>query len=111
MKKTLKKLSKELDVELWKVKEVANSVLQHEPEEHIIEVRFRGTIKYDKEANVYVAHTPELNIFSQGETVLQARQALEDAIESVFIVSRTHSVPSPMGIPIKKLKQRMAKDG
>ena len=40
------------------------------------------TIKYDKEADVYISYSEKYDLYSQGRTRMEAKIALEDAIES-----------------------------
>ena len=51
-----------------------------------VSVRFRATVEYDEDIDVYVARSPELNILSQGTTKQEAREALADAIHSYVVV-------------------------
>lgn len=54
--------------------------------------RLKAGIKYDKEAEVYIAYTPALRLYSQGETPRQAKMAIKDAVGSFLIVSYTRGV-------------------
>lgn len=51
------------------------------------EAKLKAGIKYDKEAKVYITYTPALRLYSQGETMIQAKSAIEDAIQSFLIVA------------------------
>jgi predicted RNase H-like HicB family nuclease len=57
-----------------------------------IEARFKAGIKFDEEAKVHVTFAPALGIYSQGETVIQAKAALEDAVRSFLCVAYNNRV-------------------
>lgn len=57
-----------------------------------IETRLKAGLKFDKEANIFVAHTPTLDIFSQGETIDRAKLALEDAVKSFLMVAHKNDL-------------------
>lgn len=46
----------------------------------IISVCYRAEVKWDREAEIFVAMAPELGIGSQGETMDRALKALKDAV-------------------------------
>ena len=46
-----------------------------------------ANIIQDADLDIFVAHVPELDIYSQGRTLKEARVAIEDAIESYLTVS------------------------
>ena len=50
------------------------------PQQITISVKLTATIEYDDEAGVFVSRTPVLNIFSQGDSEVEAKEALEEAI-------------------------------
>ncbi len=41
---------------------------------------FTATFRYDKEAAVYVAYCPALDVYSQGESEAEAREAICEAV-------------------------------
>lgn len=45
-----------------------------------VAVKVRCMIKRDDEADVYVSHVPILNLYSQGETEAEAKEAIEEAV-------------------------------
>lgn len=51
------------------------------------EAKLKAGIKYDEQANVHIAYAPAIELFSQGETELQAKNALTDAIQSFLLVA------------------------
>ncbi len=51
------------------------------------EAKLKAGIKHDKDANVYVTYVPALKLYSQGETELQAKTALNDAVASFLLVA------------------------
>ena len=53
----------------------------------IFKARLKAGIKYDEDAKVYITYSPALGIYSQGENAIQAKLALEDAVESFFSVA------------------------
>lgn len=55
--------------------------------ETTIDVNLKAEIKFDEEADIYVAHTPIFDIYSQGESVDSAKLALEDAVNSFLMVA------------------------
>jgi len=57
-----------------------------------IKVSLTAGIKFDKEAGVYVAYTPALGIFSQGESIDRAKLALEDAVHSFLLVAHKNNL-------------------
>jgi len=57
-----------------------------------IEARLRAGIKFDKDAQVFVTYAPALGIYSQAETAIRAKAALEDAIDSFFRVAIKNDV-------------------
>ncbi|MBA7557525.1 hypothetical protein ES705_50285 [subsurface metagenome] len=56
------------------------------------EARLKAGIKYDKDVEAYVTYAPALRLYSQGETVIQAKSALKDAIQSFLIVAYSNGV-------------------
>ena len=56
------------------------------------EAKLKAGIKYDKDVEVYVTYVPALRLYSQGETVIQAKSALKDAIQSFLIVAYSNGV-------------------
>jgi hypothetical protein len=56
------------------------------------EVRLKGGIKYDDTAKVWVTYAPDLKLYSQGETEIQAKIALEDAVRSFICVAHRNGV-------------------
>jgi len=56
------------------------------------EARLIAGIKYDKDVEVYVTYAPALRLYSQGETEIQAKSAIKDAIQSFLIVAYTNGV-------------------
>lgn len=44
-------------------------------------------IKYDKEVDVYVSHCPIFNLYSQGRTIEEAKEAICEAIYLLVDVS------------------------
>lgn len=58
----------------------------------IFEARLIAGIKYDKDVEMHVTYAPALRLYSQGETVIQAKSALKDAIQSFLIVAYTNGV-------------------
>lgn len=59
--------------------------------EFMFQVKIRANINYDPQANVFVAHVPGLNIYSQGEKSSEAELAIIDAVESYLKVSHKTS--------------------
>lgn len=57
-----------------------------------IEARFKAGIKFDEQAQVHVTFAPALGVYSQGETVIQAKEALEDAVKSYLCVAYNNKV-------------------
>jgi len=57
-----------------------------------IKAHLMAGIKHDDNANVVVTYVPALGIYSQGENMVQAKLALEDAVESFFRVSHEKGV-------------------
>jgi len=55
-------------------------------------VKLKAGIKHDKNVDVYVTYAPALRLYSQGETVNQAKSALKDAVQSFLIVAYTNGV-------------------
>jgi predicted RNase H-like HicB family nuclease len=52
-----------------------------------IAVKVNVKVRHDEEAGVFVSHCPVLNIFSQGETEDEAKQAIEEAVKLHLIVA------------------------
>jgi len=50
------------------------------PPENMLKINFRA--EFFKEGDVYVGLCPELNISSYGDSILEARQALTEAVEA-----------------------------
>lgn len=44
-------------------------------------------IKFDDNANIFVAYTSFFDIFSQGKSINDAKLALEDAVNSFLIIA------------------------
>ncbi|MBA7690251.1 hypothetical protein ES703_98775 [subsurface metagenome] len=59
--------------------------------EFIFQVKIKANIDYDPQANVFVAHVPALNIYSQAEKSSEAELAIIDAVESYLKVSHETS--------------------
>ena len=57
-----------------------------------IEVRLKAGIKFDENAGIHITYAPALSIYSQGETVIGAKAALEDAVYSFFTVALKKTV-------------------
>ena len=57
-----------------------------------ISAKLKAGIKFDKEANIFVAYTPALGVFSQGESIDRAKLALEDAVKSFLIVAHKNNL-------------------
>jgi hypothetical protein len=57
-----------------------------------METRLMAGIRFDKEAEVYVAYAPALRVYAQGENKKQAKVALRDAVESFLIVAYENGV-------------------
>ena len=57
-----------------------------------IKAQLIAGIKHDENANVFVTYVPALGIYSQGENMIQAKLALNDAVESFFRVSHDKGV-------------------
>ena len=61
-----------------------------------IAVKVRVTIQHDDEAGVFASHCPILNIFSQGESETEAKEAIEEAIvlqlAAAFKYDRLHQL-------------------
>jgi len=49
--------------------------------------KLRAGISYDESAEVYVTYAPALDIYSQGVTKKEAKEALKDAVASFLVVS------------------------
>ncbi len=58
----------------------------------IFEAKLKAGIKYDKDVEVYVTYAPALRVYSQGETAIQAKSALKDAVQSFLIVAYSNGV-------------------
>ena len=56
------------------------------------EAKLKAGIKWDQAANVFVTFAPALGLYSQGTTKLQAKAALNDAVNSVLFVSYKKNV-------------------
>ena len=54
--------------------------------------KLKSEIKFDKDANIFIAYSPKYRIFSQGKTIERAKLALEDAVESFLIVSNKYNL-------------------
>lgn len=56
-----------------------------------MQIKFEATlkagIKHDSQANVYVTYAPALKVFSQGESKIQAKTALTDAVQMFLRVA------------------------
>ena len=57
-----------------------------------IKAQLKAGIKFDEEANVFVAYIPTLELYSQGETQAEARTAMEDAVHSYLLVAYKNGV-------------------
>ena len=57
-----------------------------------IEVRLKAGIKHDEQAQVWITFAPALGIYSQGENIIQAKIAPEDAIQSFLLVACKNQV-------------------
>lgn len=55
-----------------------------------MEGRMRIKIKYDKEVKMFVAHDPDLKVWTQGETRYKAKKNLEDAVAGFLFVAYKH---------------------
>jgi len=53
----------------------------------MFEARLKAGIKHDKKNKIYITYAPALRLYSQGENMIQAKSALEDAIQSFLIVA------------------------
>jgi len=58
----------------------------------VLKAKLRGGIKYDNSVNVFVTSAPALGIYSQGETTIQAKMALEDAVKSFLATAYDRGV-------------------
>lgn len=56
------------------------------------EAKLTAGIKYDDATKVFVTFAPALNLYSQGETELQAKHALRDAVQSFLHVAYKNNV-------------------
>jgi hypothetical protein len=57
-----------------------------------IKAKLMAGIKYDADAKVYVTYVPALGIYSQGENIIQAKFALDDAVKSFFTIAHKKGV-------------------
>lgn len=55
-------------------------------------IKLTAGIKHDKDADVFVSYAPAIGVYSQGETELQAKRALKDAIRLFLIASYKNGV-------------------
>lgn len=44
-------------------------------------------IKFDEDVNIFVAHAPAIDIYSQGKSVDKAKLAIEDAVNCYLVTS------------------------
>lgn len=56
------------------------------------EAKLKAGIKWDEEAKVFVTFAPALGLYSQGTTKLQAKTALNDAVNSFLEVAYEKNV-------------------
>lgn len=56
------------------------------------EAKLTAGIKFDEGSKVFVTFAPALNLYSQGETELQAKHALRDAVQSFLSVAYKNKV-------------------
>jgi hypothetical protein len=57
-----------------------------------METKLVAGIRYDKEAEAYVAYAPALRVYAQGENKKQAKVALQDGVESFLMVAYENGV-------------------
>lgn len=51
------------------------------------EGKLKAGIRFDEEVNAYITYAPAVDIYSQGESVIDAKTALEDAVTSFLHVA------------------------
>lgn len=56
------------------------------------EAKLKAGIKWDEDAKVYVTFAPALGLYSQGANKIQAKAALDDAVNSFLIVAYKKNV-------------------
>lgn len=52
-----------------------------------ISLKLRAGVRFDKEADIWVAYTPALGIFIQGKDPESAKSVLEDAVQSYLLLA------------------------
>lgn len=61
-----------------------------------LDVRLRAGIKYDEDAEVFVTYAPALQISSQGESKITAKEALIDAVQMLLTTAYEKGVLDKM---------------
>jgi hypothetical protein len=56
------------------------------------EAKLHVGIRHDKETNLYVTYVPALNLYSQGKTKLQAKNAIEASVGAFLRVAYKNNV-------------------
>lgn len=56
------------------------------------EAKLKAGIKWDEEVNAFVSFAPALGLYSQGTSKSQAKDALQDAVNSFLIVAYEKNV-------------------